>query len=243
MGAVNNGIALHGGLVVFGGTFFVFSDYLKPSLRLSALMNLNNFMLFSHDSVAVGEDGPTHQPIEQLAALRSLPNYTCIRPCNEQETKYAYMYTMSNDGPKCIILTRQDLVTMHDASYENFKKGAYYVKEDSRSEYTIIATGSEVNLAIEVANRLEENNKYVNVVSMPMVNVFEKQDDEYKNYILKSGHDKIITMEMLSTYGWGKYGKYNFGIDEFGRSGKASVVIESFEFDLNNMYEKINKIV
>jgi transketolase len=225
MGAINNGIALHGGLVAFGGTFFVFSDYLKPALRLSSLMGLNNFMLFSHDSVAVGEDGPTHQPIEQLAALRSLPNYTCIRPCNEEETKYAYMYTLKANNPTCIILTRQDLLTLHKANYEDFKKGAYYVSYNDSSEYTIIATGSEVNLAIEVSELLKKENINVNVVSMPMMDVFEKQDSEYKDYILKSGHDKTITLEMLSSYGWGKYGKYNLGIDEFGKSSKASAVI------------------
>ena len=243
MGAINNGIALHGGLISFGGTFFVFSDYLKPALRLSSLMGLNNFMLFSHDSVAVGEDGPTHQPIEQLAALRSLPNYTCIRPCNEEETKYAYMYTLNATNPTCIILTRQDLLTLHKSKYEDFAKGAYYVISNDNSEYSIIATGSEVNLAIEVANKLKEDNISVNVISMPMMDVFDKQDEEYRNYILKSGHDRIITLEMLSTYGWGKYGKYNFGIDEFGKSGKASAVIESFGFDTNSMYEKIKNII
>ena len=243
MGTVCNGISLHGGLTSFGGAFFVFSDYLKPALRLSALMGLKSLMLFSHDSIAVGEDGPTHQPIEQLASLRSLPNYTCIRPSNEEETKYAYMYALNASNPCSILLTRQDLLTLHKSKYEDFAKGAYFVSYDENSEYSIIATGSEVNLALEVANKLKEDNKLVNVISMPMMDVFEKQTQEYKDYILKSGHDKIITLEMLSSYGWGKYGKYNFGIDTFGKSGKASAVIESFGFDVNSMYENIKNII
>ena len=243
MGAINNGIALHGGLVPFSGTFFVFSDYLKPALRLSALMGLNTLTLLSHDSIAVGEDGPTHQPIEQLAALRSLPNFTCIRPCNEEETKYAYKYALACNNPCAILLTRQDLLTLNKVSYDDFSKGAYYTLYNDDSEYTIIATGSEVDLAIEVSNKLKEDNILINVVSMPMMDVFERQDEDYKNYILKSGHDKIITVEMLSSYGWGKYGKYNFGIDTFGKSAKASDVIKYFGFDVESMSEKIKSLI
>jgi len=243
MAAINNGIKLHGGLFPFAGTFFVFSDYLKPALRLSALMGLNTLTLLSHDSIAVGEDGPTHQPIEQLAALRSLPNFTAIRPCNEEETKYAYKHSLKSENPCAILLTRQDLLTLHKVRYEDFSKGAYYALYNENSEYTIIATGSEVNLAIEVSNKLKQDNIFVNVVSMPMMDVFNNQDDEYKNYILKSGHDKTFTIEMLSSYGWGKYGKYNFGIDTFGKSAKASDVIKSFGFDPDSMCEKIKNLI
>lgn len=243
MGAISNGIALHGGLIPFMGTFFVFSDYIKPALRLSCLMDLKVLGLFSHDSIAVGEDGPTHQPIEQLAALRSLPNFTGIRPCNELETKYAYKYALTSNNPTAIILTRQDVVTNHESSYEDFSKGAYYVRYDEDSKYTIIATGSEVNLAIDCANLLKEKGKLVNVVSMPMMDVFDKQSKKYQKYILKSGYSKTISMEMLSTYGWGKYAKYNFGIDDFGKSGKASDVIDSFGFTTSKLVEKLDKIV
>ena len=243
MGAISNGIALHGGLKPYFGTFFVFSDYLKPALRMASLMNINTIGLFSHDSIAVGEDGPTHQPIEQLAALRSLNNYTCIRPCNELETKYAYKYALTTNNPCSIILTRQDLLTLHQVDYDDFKKGAYYVNYDENSKYSIIATGSEVNLAIECAKLLKEQGKIVNVISMPMMDVFEKQTKKYQKYILKSGHSKTISLEMLSTYGWGKYAKYNIGIDSFGKSGKASEVMKSFGFDIDSLINKINKII
>lgn len=243
MGAICNGISLHGGLYPFMGTFFVFSDYLKPALRLSSLMSLKTLALFSHDSIAVGEDGPTHQPIEQLAALRSLPNFTVIRPCNEMETKYAYKFALTSNNPSAIILTRQDVVTMNDASFEDFSKGAYYAVYNENSKYTIIATGSEVNLAIECCKLLKEKGKLVNVVSMPMMNIFEKQSKKYQKYILKSGHAKTISLEMLSTYGWGKYAKYNLGIDTFGKSAKAKDVIKDFGFDLESIVNKVDKIV
>ena len=243
MGAISNGITLHGGLKTFIGTFFVFSDYLKPALRLSSLMNLNTLSLFSHDSIAVGEDGPTHQPIEQLAGLRSIPNFTCIRPCNELETKYAYQYVLASFSPCAIVLTRQDLITMHICDYQDFNKGAYYVSYNEKANYTIIATGSEVNLAIEASNKLKEKGKLVNVVSMPMMNVFEKQTKKYQKYILKNGHSRTISIEMLSSYGWGKYAKYNLGIDCFGKSGKANEVIKDYGFDLETIVNKLDKIV
>jgi transketolase len=132
---------------------------------------------------------------------------------------------------------------MHKTNYEDFSKGAYYALYNDNSEYTIIATGSEVDLAIEVSKKLQEENISLNVVSMPMMDVFDRQDEEYKNYILKSGHDKTITLEMLSSYGWGKYGKYNFGIDTFGRSAKASDVIKYFGFDVDSMCEKIKNLI
>lgn len=243
MASVCNGIDLHGGLKPFMGTFFVFSDYLKPALRLASLMKLNSLSLFSHDSIAVGEDGPTHQPIEQLAALRSIPGFNAIRPANEQETLYAYKFAMENKGPKAIILTRQDLITQHETTYEDFKKGAYYALYDERSKYSIIATGSEVNLAIDCASILKQQGKLINVISMPMMSVFEKQTKKYQKYILKSGHSKTISLEMLSTYGWGKYAKYNFGIDEFGKSGKAKDVIQSYQFDVESIVNKLDKII
>ena len=243
MGAISNGIALHGGLVPFMGTFFVFSDYLKPALRMASLMNLNVLGLFSHDSVAVGEDGPTHQPIEQLAALRSLPNFNAIRPSNELETLYAYRYVLENHGPSAIILTRQDLVTQHEASYEDFSKGAYYALYNEDSQYSIIATGSEVNLALDCAQALKEKGKLVNVISMPMMSVFEKQSKKYQRNILKNHYSKIISIEMLSTYGWRKYAKHNIGIDTFGASGKAKEVIAYNGFDFETIVNKLDKII
>ena len=243
MASINNGILLHGGLKTFGGSFLVFSDYMKPALRMASLMKLSNVMLFSHDSIAVGEDGPTHEPIEQLSMLRSIPGYTVIRPCNEEETKLAYKLSFVNKGPVGLILTRQNLKTYHSVNEDDFNKGAYFVKYDKDSKYTIIASGSEVNLAIDVHEKLNLEGIKVNVVSMPSWEIFDKQSNKYKKSILCNRYDKRITLEMLSTFGWSKYGKHNIGIDIFGKSAKASDVIKSMGFDFDSIYNKIKKIV
>jgi transketolase len=243
MGSINNGILLHGGLNVFGGSFLVFSDYMKPSLRMASLMHLNNVYLFSHDSIAVGEDGPTHEPIEQLAMLRSIPNFNVIRPCNECETKWAYKVAFNSNNPVALILTRQNLKTKHLCEEIDFNKGAYFVKYNRDSKYTIIASGSEVNLALDVYDKLKEENVLVNVVSMPSWHMFEKQSKKYQKSILCTPYNKTITLEMLSTMGWSKYGKYNIGLDAFGKSAKASDVIKDMGFDFDGVYEKIRKIV
>ena len=243
MGSINNGILLHGGLSTFGGSFLVFSDYMKPSLRMASLMHLNNVYLFSHDSIAVGEDGPTHEPIEQLAMLRSIPSFNVIRPCNECETKLSYKVAFSSNNPVALILTRQNLKTKHIVNEEDFNKGAYFVKYSKDSKYTIIASGSEVNLALDVYDKLKEENIEVNVVSMPSWYMFEKQSKKYQKSILCNPYNKTITLEMLSTMGWSKYGKYNVGLDTFGKSAKASDVIKAMGFDFESIYSKIRKIV
>ena len=243
MGAINNGILLHGGLKTFGGSFLVFSDYMKPSIRMASLMHLNNVYLFSHDSIAVGEDGPTHQPIEQLAMLRSIPGVNVIRPCNECEVKWAYKQAFSSNNPVALILTRQNLKTNHLVNEEDFNKGAYFVKFDENSRYTIIASGSEVNLAIDIYEKLKRENIVVNVVSMPSWFMFDKQSKKYKKSILCNRYQNTITLEMLSTMGWSKYGKHNIGIDTFGKSAKASDVIKDYGFDIDGIYDKIRKIV
>ena len=243
MGSINNGVLLHEGLKTFGGSFLVFSDYMKPSLRMASLMHLNNVYLFSHDSIAVGEDGPTHEPIEQLAMLRSIPGFNVIRPCNECETKLSYKVAFNSNNPVALILTRQNLKTKHLVNEEQFNKGAYFVKYSEDSKYSIIASGSEVNLALDVYTKLKEENISVNVISMPSWYMFEKQSKKYKKSILCNPYNKTITLEMLSTMGWSKYGKYNIGLDTFGKSAKASDVIKAMEFDFESIYSKIKKIV
>jgi len=243
MASINNGVLLHGGLKVFGGSFLVFSDYLKPALRMASLMHLNNVFLFSHDSIAVGEDGPTHEPIEQLAMLRSIPNFNVVRPCNEGETKLAYKMAFESNNPVAIILSRQNLKTLHIVNEEDFNKGAYFVKYDKNSKYSIIASGSEVNLALQVYDKLKDEGKLINVISMPSWQIFDKQSKKYQKSILCNTYDKRITLEMLSTFGWSKYGKHNIGIDNFGKSGKASDVIKYYGFDVDSIYNKIKKIV
>lgn len=243
MTSINNGILLHGGLKTFGGSFLVFSDYLKPALRMASLMHLNNVLLFSHDSIAVGEDGPTHEPIEQLAMLRSIPGFNVIRPCNEAETKLAYKVAFNSNNPVAVILSRQNLTTKHLVNEEAFNKGAYFVKYSKTSKYSIIASGSEVNLALEVYNKLKEEGKEINVISMPSWELFEKQSKKYQKSILCNRYDNRITLEMLSTFGWAKYGKHNIGIDSFGKSGNAKEIIKYYNFDVDGIYNKIKKIV
>ena len=243
MASINNGILLHGGLKTFAGSFLVFCDYLKPAIRMASLMKLNSVYLFSHDSIAVGQDGPTHEPIEQLAMLRSIPGFNVIRPCNEGEVKYAYKMAFSSEVPVSLILSRQNLNTDYVVSEDDFNKGAYFVKYNKDSKYSIIACGSEVNLAIEVYNKLKEENIIVNVISMPSMYMFEKQNKKYKKSILCNKYNNIITLEMLSTFGWCKYGKHNIGVDSFGKSGKDSDVIKYMEFDFDSIYTKIRKIV
>lgn len=242
MGAINNGILLHGCLKTFGGSFLVFSDYMKPSLRMASLMHLNNVYLFSHDSIAVGEDGPTHEPIEQLAMLRSIPGFNVIRPCNECETKLSYKMAFNSQTPVALILSRQNLKTNHIVSEEEFNKGAYFVRYSENSKYSIIASGSEVNLALEICDKLKLESIDVNVISMPSWYVFEKQSKKYQKRIL-GNYNKTITLEMLSTFGWSKYGRYNIGIDTFGKSAKASDVIKAMNFDFDSIYNRIKNII
>ena len=243
MASINNGILLHGGLKTYAGSFLVFCDYLKPALRMASLMNLNSVYLFSHDSVAVGQDGPTHEPIEQLAMLRSIPNFNVIRPCNEGEVKYAYKQAFSSNNPVALILSRQNLKTSFVVKEEDFNKGAYFVKYHKESKYSIITCGSEVDLALDIYNKLLEDSIYINVISMPSMYMFEKQSKKYKNSILCTRYSNTITLEMLSTYGWSKYGKHNIGIDTFGKSGKDYDVIKAMGFDFDSVYSKIKKII
>ncbi|MDU3794668.1 MAG: transketolase, partial [Staphylococcus epidermidis] len=210
MGAAVNGMAAHGGLHPYAATFFVFSDYLKPALRLSSIMGLNSTFIFTHDSIAVGEDGPTHEPIEQLAGLRAIPNMNVIRPADGNETRVAWEVALeSEQTPTSLVLTRQNLPTLDvdKQTVENgVRKGAYIVFEtEQQLEYLLLASGSEVNLAVEAAKELEQQGKGVRVISMPNWYAFEQQSSEYKESILPSDVTKRIAIEMASPLGWHKY--------------------------------------
>lgn len=247
MGAAVNGMAAHGGLHPYGATFFVFSDYLKPALRLSAIMGLNSTFIFTHDSIAVGEDGPTHEPIEQLAGLRAIPNMNVIRPADGNETRVAWEVAMESEStPTSLVLTRQNLTTMDlpkETVEEGVRKGAYVVFEsDKDPEFLLLATGSEVNLAIEAAKDLEGQGKGVRVVSMPNWHAFDQQSDEYKASILPSSITKRVAIEMASSLGWHKYvgteGKV-IGIDGFGASAPGDLVVEKYGFTKENVLNQI----
>ena len=247
MGAAVNGMAAHGGLHPYGATFFVFSDYLKPALRLSAIMGLNATFIFTHDSIAVGEDGPTHEPIEQLAGLRAIPNMSVIRPADGNETRVAWEVALeSKQTPTSLVLTRQNLPYLdvdEETVEEGVRKGAYVVFEtETKPEYLLLATGSEVSLAIEVAKDLDKQGKGVRVVSMPNWFAFEQQTDEYKESVIPKELTKRVAIEMASPLGWHKYvgteGKV-IGIDGFGASAPGDLVVEKYGFTKENILNQI----
>ena len=244
MATVLNGLMLHGGVRVFGGTFFVFSDYLKGALRLSALQNLPVTYVFTHDSIAVGEDGPTHEPIEHLASLRTIPNTYVFRPADATETQAAwYLSQKTNDRPTSIVLTRQNLPILENSSFEKVAKGAYVVYETAADfDNILIATGSEVALAIDVARELEKDGSKVRVVSMPSVELFEEQSKEYKEELLPLNIRRRVSLEMGNSALWYKYVGLDglaIGIDKFGASAPANKVIEEYGFTVEAVVEKI----
>lgn len=250
MGAAVNGMAAHGGLHPYAATFFVFSDYLKPALRLSSIMGLNSTFIFTHDSIAVGEDGPTHEPIEQLAGLRAIPNMNVIRPADGNETRVAWEVALeSEQTPTSLVLTRQNLPTLDvdKQTVENgVRKGAYIVFEtEQQLEYLLLASGSEVNLAVEAAKELEQQGKGVQVISMPNWYAFEQQSSEYKESILPSDVTKRIAIEMASPLGWHKYvgieGKV-IGIDSFGASAPGDLVVEKYGFTKENILKQVRSL-
>lgn len=248
MGAAVNGMAAHGGLHPYGATFFVFSDYLKPALRLSAIMGLNSTFIFTHDSIAVGEDGPTHEPIEQLAGLRSIPNMNVIRPADGNETRVAWEVALeSEQTPTSLVLTRQNLPYLdvdEETVEQGVRKGAYVVFEtETKPEYLLLATGSEVSLAIEAATDLDKQGKGVRVVSMPNWFAFEQQSEEYKESVIPKEITKRVAIEMASPLGWHKYvgteGKV-IGIDQFGASAPGDLVVEKYGFTKENVLNQIH---
>ena len=250
MGAAINGMAAHGGLHPYAATFFVFSDYLKPALRLSSIMGLNSTFIFTHDSIAVGEDGPTHEPIEQLAGLRAIPHMHVIRPADCNETRVAWEVALeSEQTPTSLVLTRQNLPTLDvdKQTVENgVRKGAYIVFEtEQQLEYLLLASGSEVNLAVEAAKELEQQGKGVRVISMPNWYAFEQQSSEYKESILPSDVTKRIAIEMASPLGWHKYvgieGKV-IGINSFGASAPGDLVVEKYGFTKENILKQVRSL-
>ena len=243
MACVNNGMLLHGGLKVYGGCFLVFSDYMKSAIRMSCLSKIPNIYLFSHDSIAVGEDGPTHQPIEQLIMLRSIPNNSVIRPCDARETYGAWkLALLSKDVPTCLILSRQGLPLNKNSQYD-ISRGAYIISKKENAVGTILATGSEVSLAISAQELLEGEGIYVDVVSMPCVEYFEKQDKQYKDSVLRFGKAKTIAVEMLSTLGWYKYADTVMGIDTFGTSAPSKDAIKKFDFTKEHLAGVVKEVI
>lgn len=248
MAAICNGIYLHGGLRPYAATFLVFSDYMKGAIRLSSLMKLPIIYILTHDSIGVGEDGPTHEPIEQLASLRSIPNMTVYRPADAKETAAAWYYSLTNKtGPTSIILTRQT-VPLYNETNKNALKGAYVIMESEKKipDIILMASGSEVELIYKAAKELKKKGVCVRVISFPSFEVFEKQSDEYKESILPKSIKKRLSVEAGSSFGWYKYvgleGKV-ISIDHFGASAPANELFKQYGFTVQNVISKAEEIL
>ena len=251
MASAMNGIHLHGGTRVYGGTFFVFTDYLRPAVRMSAIQNLPVIYVLTHDSVAVGEDGPTHEPIEQLASVRCMPNVQVIRPADGNETSAAWIQALeTTNKPTILVLSRQNLPVLPNSkemAKEGVSKGGYVISkaESDTPEGILIATGSEVNLAVQAQKELKAQGKDVSVVSLPSFDLFEAQDEVYKESVLPKAVTKRVAIEAASPFGWERYigseGKM-IGIDHFGASAPGDFVLEQFGFTVDNVVNTFNEL-
>jgi transketolase len=253
MGAALNGMALHGGVNAFGGTFFVFSDYLRPAIRLAAIQKLPVVYVFTHDSIAVGEDGPTHEPIEQLAAIRSMIDVTVIRPADANETAEAWRYALSQkQQPVALILTRQNLPVLAGSATlarEGIARGAYVLSDAPsgvKPAAQIIATGSEVQLAVAAQQALAAEGVHVRVISMPSTNLFDAQPRDYRDVVLLPDVKARLVVEMASPFGWHKYagdGGYILAISQYGASAPGAKVIEAYGFTVANVVARVKALL
>ena len=246
MTAIGNGIMLHGGLRAYVATFFVFSDYVKPMARLSALMGVPLTFVLTHDSIGVGEDGPTHEPIEQLAMFRAMPNFHVFRPCDATETSAAWLSAVTSEKtPTALVLSRQNLNPIPGSSKDALKGG--YVIDDCEGtpDAILIASGSEVDLAVKAKAELTAEGKKIRVVSMPCMDIFEEQSAEYKESVLPKEVRRRVVVEALSDFGWGKYvgldGTY-VTMKSFGASGPAAKLFEKFGFTVENVVNTVKTL-
>jgi transketolase len=252
MGSIANGMAAHGGVIPYASTFFVFSDYMRPPIRLASLMKLGVIYIFTHDSIGVGEDGPTHQPIEQLAGLRIIPGLIAIRPCDANETAVAWRVAIeTRDRPVALVLTRQDLPTLDRTQYgspEGLLRGAYVLADTPgrMPDLVLIGTGSEVALIVTAQKILAEKGIGVRTVSMPSWELFDAQPQEYKNRILPPDVPARLAVEAGISQGWSRYvGDRGdvIAIDHFGASAPAKVVFEKFGFTVENVVARALRVL
>jgi transketolase len=249
MAAIMNGIALYGnGFIPFAGTFLVFSDYMRSAIRMSALMNQQVIYVFTHDSIFVGEDGPTHQPIEQIMSLRLIPGLQVLRPADEKETAEAWLSALEyTRGPSALILTRQNLPEVHEkdiSKIENFDKGAYIIKDiEGMPDAVLFASGSELGITLEAAQKLTQDGKKIRVVSVPCLENYMKQEQSYRNSVIPDATTPVVTIELGRTMGWGEISKnpmLQIGMDHFGASAPYQVLAEKFGFTAEAVYNKID---
>jgi transketolase len=252
MGSILNGMALHGGLIPFGSTFLIFSDYMRPPMRLAALMKLHVIYIFTHDSIALGEDGPTHQPVEHVSNLRAIPGLTVIRPADANETAEAWRVAVENkEGPVAIILTRQNLPVIDRNKFSpamGLKRGAYILADSplGKPEVILIATGSEVHPALEVYEKLRAEGKGVRLVNMPSWELFEQQPEDYRREVFPPQMTTRISIEAGSTHGWHKYVGLEgeaIGIDHFGASAPGKILLKEFGFTSDNILNRIKDLL
>ena len=252
MGGILNGMALHGGLIPYGGTFLIFSDYMRPAIRLAALMHLKVIYVFTHDSIGLGEDGPTHQPVEQLAALRVIPNLTVIRPCDAAETAEAWRFALSHkSGPVALVLTRQGVPVLDRSVFapaDGLQRGAYILADSPKGkpDLLLVASGSEVHIAIEAAAKLAQKGISSRLVSMPSWELFDKQPDSYQRDVLSREIKPRIAIEAGRTQGWWRYvGEKGdvVGLDHFGASAPYKILYEKFGITADRVVEKALKLL
>jgi transketolase len=252
MGGILNGMALHGGLIPYGGTFLIFSDYMRPAIRLAALMHLKVIYVFTHDSIGLGEDGPTHQPVEQLAALRAIPNLTVIRPCDAAETAEAWRFALSHkSGPVALVLTRQGVPVLDRSVFapaDGLQRGAYVLADSPKGkpDLLLVASGSEVHIAIEAAAKLAQKGISSRLVSMPSWELFDKQPDSYRRDVLSPEIKSRVAIEAGRTQGWWRYvGERGdvVGLDHFGASAPYKILYEKFGITADRVVEKALKIL
>lgn len=244
MGAVLNGMTLFGGNIAYGGTFLIFSDYMKPALRIAAISHIPTIFIFTHDSVGLGEDGPTHQPIEQLSALRAIPYMTTIRPADANEVREAWKVAISHrHGPTSLALTRQAVPTYEQPEGETVSKGAYVLKDFGTPEVILMASGSEVSLIMDAAQKLHDEGTGVRVVSFPSWELFEKQDEAYKESVLPKNIQARLAVEAAASLGWERYAKSVLGIDHYGASAPYKIIFEKFGFTVENVVAKAKALL
>ncbi|MEO8355893.1 MAG: transketolase [Chloroflexota bacterium] len=244
MGAALNGLNVYGGVIAYGGTFLIFSDYMKPAIRIAAISLIPSIFVFTHDSVGLGEDGPTHQPIEQLAGLRAIPNLTVIRPADANEVAQAWMVAIaSRHRPTALALTRQNVPTLDGTADGMLSKGAYVLKDFGEPEIILMASGSEVSLILGAAQKLAEEGRGVRVVSFPSWDLFEGQDDAYRESVLPKHITARLAVEAGSTLGWDRYATSILGIDHYGASAPAKVIFEKYGFTVENVFSRAKELL
>jgi transketolase len=240
MASIQNGILLHGGLVTYIGSFLIFTDYMKAAVRMSAIEKIPAIYLFSHDSIAIGEDGPTHEPVEQIPGFRAVPNLHLYRPADARETYAAWKAALlSTQTPTILILTRQNLPLLAHSSEKGVEKGAYVLEANPKKQIQLLATGSEVSLCLTIAQLLKADGVEAEVVSMPCLEVFAKQSPEYQSSVLSLPKEKRYSFEMAAGLGWYKYADHVFSVEEFGRSAPGPEVVKAMGWDAETLEKKV----